>query len=564
MAEQTALDTMFKIGDWTIEPAANRLFREDQEIRLEPKVMRVLICLAERRGEVVSRHDLEAHVWAGMIVTDDAVTNTVIKLRRALGDKARNPRYIETIAKTGYRLIAEVSVPEVSTTPAAEKSPAGIAGMPQRLRRKTLIGGVGLLLGGSILWWATVPMGTSTPVTNGLPDAKPVIAVLPFENISADPEQDYFSDGITEDLITDLSKISGLRVVARNSVFAYRGSSDTEQKIGAELHARYLLQGSVRRAQGRVRINVRLTDVSDIGMRWAERYDRELKDIFRLQDEITQNVVNALQIELSSDDRKRLIRDYATGIEAYDLYLHGLDHYGRRSGESNRLAKDYFERAIAIDPAFARAYAGLALTYTINAVNGWGATLEKSLTKAEQLIEKAKGLDDSLPQAHFVAGEVQMYRRNYNAALNELARAVELKPSYADAYALTAWVLHFAGRPQKGLAAMRQAIDLNPRAPGAYQMVEGALNYELGKHAEAVRLLELAVQNNPNYQLARVFLAAAYAAAGNVEEAAWQIDEILTLNPSFTLAAVEHAAPIRDPEYKERFLRDLQRAGLSY
>jgi TolB-like protein/DNA-binding winged helix-turn-helix (wHTH) protein/Tfp pilus assembly protein PilF len=564
MAEQTALETMFKIGDWSVEPAANRLFREDQEIRLEPKVMRVLIYLVERRGEVISRHDLEAHVWAGMIVTDDAVTNTVIKLRRALGDNARNPRYIETIAKTGYRLIAEVSVPEVSAVQAEEESTTGIAGRAQRLWRKTLIGGVGLLLGGSILWWVAVPMETPTPATSDLADAKPVIAVLPFENLSADPEQDYFSDGITEDLITDLSKISGLRVVARNSVFAYRGSTDTEQSIGAELHARYLLQGSVRKAQGRVRINVRLTDVSDIGMRWAERYDRELEDIFQLQDEITQQVVNALQIELSSDDRKRLIRDYATGIEAYDLYLHGLDHYGRRSGESNLLAKDYFERAIAIDPAFARAYAGLALTYTINAVNGWGATLEGSLAKAEQLIEKAKALDDSLPQAHFVAGEVQMYRRDYNAALEELARAVELKPSYADAYALTAWVLHFAGRPQKGLAAMRQAIDLNPRVPGAYQMVEGALHYELGKHAEAVRLLELAVQNNPNYQLARVFLAAAYAASGKVEEAAWQIDEILTLNPSFTLAAVEHAAPIRDPEYRERFLRDLQRAGLSY
>ena len=564
MAEQTALDTTFKIGDWSVEPAANRLFREGREVRLEPKVMRVLIYLVERRGEVISRHDLEAHVWAGMIVTDDAVTNTVIKLRRALGDDARNPRYIETIAKTGYRLIAEVSVPEVSAVPAAEKSTTGIAGRAQRLWRKTLIGGLGLLLGGSILWWVTVPMETPTPATSDLAEAKPVIAVLPFENLSADPEQDYFSDGITEDLITDLSKISGLRVVARNSVFAYRGSTDTEQSIGSELHARYLLQGSVRRAQGRVRINVRLTDVSDIGMRWAERYDRELKDIFQLQDEITQQVVNALQIELSSDDRKRLIRDYATGIEAYDLYLQGLDHYGRRSGESNLLAKYFFERAIEIDPAFARAYAGLALTYTINAVNGWGATLEKSLAKAEQLIEKAKALDDSLPQAHFVAGEVQMYRRDYNAALDELARAVELKPSYADAYALTAWVLHFAGRPQQGLAAMRQAIDLNPRVPGAYQMVEGALHYELGKHAEAVRLLELAVQNNPNYQLARVFLAAAYAASGKVEEAAWQIDEILTLNPSFTLAAVEHAAPIRDPEYRERFLRDLQRAGLSY
>ena len=390
-----------------------------------------------------------------------------------------------------------------------------------------------------------------------------MIAVLPFENLSGDPEQDYFSDGITEDLITDLSNIAGLRVVARNSAFVYKGSTETEQQIGVELHARYVVKGSVRRADQRLRINVRLTDVEDGSIRWAERYDRNISDIFHLQDEIAQRVVSALQIELSTGDRKRLVRDYATSIEAYDVFLRGLDHYGRRSGEDNKLAKEFFERAIAIEPGYARAYASLALTYTIGAVNGWGASLEQSLAQADALIQKAGQLDDALPQVHFVAGEIAMYRRNYAAALDELARAIELKPSYADAYALMAWVLHFAGRPQEGLEAMQQAVDLNPRVPGAYYMVQGALRYELDEISEATRLLELAVESNPNYQLARVFLAAAYAAQEHLEEARWQIDEIHTLNPDFTLADVERGAPIHDPAYKERFIRDLQRAGLS-
>lgn len=544
----------FRVGEWTVDPAANRLLGADEEVRVEPKAMRVLAYLATRQGEVVTRHDLEANVWTGMIVTDDAVTNTVIKLRKALGDNARDPRYIETIAKSGYRLIAEISTPDAAAGSAPARQPSW---------SKVLFMAV-LVLAGILVFWMTAtppvlqPRGTAPTAA-----ARPSVAVLPFQNLSADPEQDYFSDGITEDLITDLSKIAGLRVVARNSVFAYKGSTETEQQIGAELRARYILKGSVRRANGRLRINVRLTDASDGSNRWAERYDRNISDIFHLQDEITQRVVTALRVELSPGDRKRLVRDYATSIEAYDLYLRGLTHYGRRSGEDNALAQEYFEQAIAIEPGFAGAYAGLALTYTINAINGWGASFEQSLAQAEGLVDKARQLDQDLPQVHFVSAEIEMYRGAYAAALDELARAIELKPSYADAYALLGWVLHFAGRPQEGLLALEQAVDLNPRVPAAYHMVQGALRYELEEISDALRALALAVDSNPNYQLARVFLAAAHSAAGQVDEARWQISEVLTLNPDFSLADVERGAPIRDPNYKERLLRDLRRAGLT-
>ena len=562
MVEHNAATTLLKLGDWTVEPAANRLFRGDKEVRVEPKVMRVLTYLVERRGEVVSRHDLETHVWSGMIVTDDAVTNTVIKLRRALGDNARSPRYIETIAKTGYRLIAETSVAEPTAQPAPGMSVPVLGGRLGRLWRKTLVAGLGLLLGGSILWWATVPVGT--PPADEAVDGVPVIAVLPFESLSADPDQDYFANGITEDLITDLSKLGGLRVVARNSAFAYRGGAEPAGEIGRQLHARYILRGSVRRAGERLRINIRLTDTEDGSNRWAERYDRKIADIFHLQDEITHHVVSALQVELSAGDRERLVRDYATNIEAYDLFLRGMDLYGRRTGEANELAKAFFERAIAIEPGFARAYAALALTHATAVVNSWGVSLDESLAQAESLTQKAMQLDDGLPQVHFAAGLVEMYRRNYAVAMDELARAIELKPSYADAHALLGWVLHFAGRPQEGLTALAQATDLNPRVPATYQLVEGALHYALEDTAEATRVLELAVGNNPSYQLVRVYLAAAYAAAGDFEEAGWQVAEVLTLNPDFSLADVERGAPIRDPDYEERFLRDLQRAGLSY
>ena len=565
MPERSIVTTTFNVGDWTIEPAANRVFRADEEVRLEPKVMRVLVYLAERHGEVVSRNDLEANVWSGMIVTDDAVTNAVIKLRRALGDNARDPRYIETIAKTGYRLIAktEATEPEAES-PTVEPAPAP-GGRLQRMWFKTLIAGLGVLLGGSILWWATVSTNAPPPAADDPSELKPVIAVLPFENLSADPEQEYFANGITEDLITDLSKLAGLRVVARNSVFAYKGSGETAVEIGSQLHARFLLMGNVRRTAEQLRINIRLIDTKDGSNRWAERYERKTTDIFRLQDEITNNVVSVLQVELSSGDRQRLIKDYATNIEAYDLFLRGQDHFGRRSGEDSVLAKEFLEAAIEIAPNFARPYASLALVYTREWwITNPGNSHKESLAIAESLARKARQLDEKLPQVHFVNAEVAMYRGDYAAALDHVSRAIELKPSYADGYALSGWILHWAGRPAEGLHAIDKAIELNPRVPGLYLLVKGALHYELEQIAEATRMLEKAVEKNPNINLARVFLAATYVANENLDDASWQVEEILALNPDFTLTYLEDAAPIRDPDYKDRFLRDLHRAGLSH
>ena len=564
MPERSIVTTTFNVGDWTIEPAANRVFRADEEVRLEPKVMRVLVYLAERHGEVVSRNDLEANVWSGMIVTDDAVTNAVIKLRRALGDNARDPRYIETIAKTGYRLIAKTEATEPEAEPPTVEPAPAPGGRLQRMWFKTLIAGLGVLLGGSILWWATVSTNAPPPAADDPSELKPVIAVLPFENLSADPEQEYFANGITEDLITDLSKLAGLRVVARNSVFAYKGSGETAVEIGSQLHARFLLMGNVRRTAEQLRINIRLIDTQDGSNRWAERYERKTADIFRLQDEITNNVVSVLQVELSSEDRQGLIKDYATNIEAYDLFLRGQDQFGRRSGEASVLAKEFFEAAIAIAPNFARAYASLALAHTRAVFDGRGVSRNESLAIAESLARKAHQLDEKLPQVHFVNAEVAMYGGDYAAALDHVSRALELKPSYADGYALSGWILHWAGRPAEGLHAIDKAIELNPRVPGVYLLVKGALHYELEQIAEATRLLEKAVEKNPNYNLVRVFLAAAYVASGNLDAASWQVEEILSLNPEFTLTYLQDVAPIRDPIYKDRFLRDLQRAGFPH
>ena len=337
-------ETSFRLGNWIVDPAANRIRRGEVESRLEPKVMSVLLLLAERHGRVVSRSDLEDWAWPRMLVTDEAVTNTLIKLRKALGDDARDPIYIETIAKSGYRLVAEVAPFEGATHEAPPaKSPMPVRPLPTVAGkvadagkdavaaaeapssgswRKTVLVVLIVLLG--LVWLVTRQFQTG-PAEQQTTAAEPhALAVLPFENLTRDPEQDYFTDGITEDLITDLSKLSSLRVVARSTVMAYRNNMDTDHQIGLELGVRYIVRGSVQRAGQRLRINVRLTDARKDRNRWAERYDRELSDIFDMQDEITARVVAALEIELAPGERQRLTHRYVTTVEAYDAvsYTH--------------------------------------------------------------------------------------------------------------------------------------------------------------------------------------------------------------------------------------------------
>jgi TolB-like protein/DNA-binding winged helix-turn-helix (wHTH) protein/Tfp pilus assembly protein PilF len=557
----------FRVADWTVDAPANRLLRDGKEVRLEPKVMSVLVYLAGHPGQVVSRDELEAGVWTGMVVGYDAVTNTVIKLRRALGDDARAPRIIETISKHGYRLIADVGPADQEKPTAHANAPA----IPERSARTTASGRYALasvagllvlLLALGLVYLHVFQSSRDGREVVSAPLQPPLIAVLPFDNPTADASQEYFSNGITEDLITDLSKVSGLLVVARESAFAYKDSAEPAGRIGRELGARFLLRGSLRRQGQQLRLNVRLIDTRDERTLWAERYDRQLDDIFRIQDELTAQIVSALEVKLAPEDRRRLTRNYAASIDAYDALLLGLAHYGRRSFEDNALAKADYERAIELDPRFARAYAALALAYSRDVVDDWAPTSQGSMERAEALAEQAMQLDPNVPQIYFVRGQIALYRGKHAEAVREVEEAIALTPGYADAYALLAWVLHYAGRPAEGLDVMERAVHLNPRMPSIYRLVRGALYYALGEHASAVDDLEQAVQMNPSYQMLRLWLAAAYAGSGRIEEAQWEAAELMALKPGFTLGYVQRVYPIRDPDYRERFLTDLGKAGL--
>ncbi|HEV8718238.1 MAG TPA: tetratricopeptide repeat protein [Candidatus Binatia bacterium] len=348
---------------------------------------------------------------------------------------------------------------------------------------------------------------TSSPLP--LPD-KPSVAVLPFTNMSGDAEQEYFSDGMTEDLITDLSKLSGLFVIARHSVFTYKGKAVKVAEVSKELGVRYVLEGSVRKAGNRVRITAQLVDAITGHHLWAERYDRELKDIFALQDEITRQIVAALRIELREAELARVRRIPTNNLTAYDSLLRGEEYLLRFTREADVQARQLFEHAIALDPEYAEAYVALGALYWREW--GWWNQNPQALERAFELVQKAVLLDDSLPQVHGLLGWVYLWRKQPELALLEGEQAIALDPNDADTYISQAQTLTFLERPAEALELVEKAMRLNPRCPAWYLGALGMAYRRMGRHEEAVVALKQALLRSPNLLIAYCELAEAYLA----------------------------------------------------
>jgi adenylate cyclase len=390
-----------------------------------------------------------------------------------------------------------------------------------------------------------------------LPD-KPSIAVLPFANMSGDAGQDYFSDGMTENLITNLSKVSGLFVIARNSVFTYKGRPVKVQDVGRELGVRYVLEGSVQKASEHVRIHAQLIDAATGFHLWAEQFDRRLDDLFALQDDVANDIIAALQLELTESERQRLANRYTKSIAAYDYYLRGEAAYERIGPLVERLdARRYFQTAIDLDPDFALAYARLALTYTGQIIGAPDASLDE----AWELAQQAMALDGSLPQVYVTLALVQGYRGRHEEAIAAAERAIALDPNYADGYVALATVQNWAGQQDDALEAIGKAMRLNPRAPGAYLSVAGQIYFHLGRYDAAIATLERVLARDPNYERVRIVLAATFAHAGRLEDAEWQVAELLTLHPELTLDSVREAFPQGDPTQLQALIDGLLMAG---
>jgi TolB-like protein/DNA-binding winged helix-turn-helix (wHTH) protein len=543
-----------RIGDWSVEPTLDALQRGAETVRLEPKAMELLLVLASRPAQVVSREELLATVWPGVVVGDEALSQVVTKLRKALGDDARVPTYIETISKRGYRLIAPVEPLEGGPTvggpvPARDR-------FPFPARAATIGALLAFLAAGAYVWQATRQQTASPALAESRAaadadrvSALPTVAVTPFDSLSDDGAQIYLARGITADLTTDLSRIAGLRVIGASRVAGQTPDAPRPKQPAA----RYVVSGSVQRAGDLLKVNVRLTDSANGQQLWSERYERAVGDLFVVQDEIVARLVAALPVRMSEAERHRLARRYTRNLEAYDYFLRGQAALLTRTHDDNEKAREMYRKALALDPGFARAYAGLALTHAADYRNHWTERGADALTRALELAETAFRIDPEILEVQWVRHE---------QAIGHLNRAIALDPSFADAYALLGSIHTFIGQPAKAIPLVRTAIQLNPEAGHLYFLVLGRAYLFRGDTEQAwINLREALARNAVNLET-HIYLAATLALTGDKSAARWEAEEIRALQPNFSIDTWLKNYPMTDEGQKQRLRTLLAQAGL--
>ncbi len=747
----------FDVGGWRVTPDEDTVRRDGRSERLEPLAMQALVYLASRAGQVVSRSDLEEAVWKGGMVSYDSVTSTVIKLRKALGDDARNPSYIATIPKRGYQLIAPVSpvadqdaampiavsesettIPHQGTTrrrlaallmadmvdysrqleadeagtiarfnaciedilnpwiqhrggrtvrmtgdgtliefpsaveatqcaidiqrgiatcnasrpvaeqlqfrmgisigdivedadnlhgsginiaarlesqcspghillseeaaaqvdgrvdaplhyvgerrlknierkirvwtvdPGASPGPAASSRLAVSMRTMLLAIAALAILTAVVAWLlparTQAPAGSEAVPASPVPPvarSTPILAVLPFAEFGSDERQNYLGDGIAEDLITDLSRLRNLTVIARSSSFRYRDKSPKAQDVRQDLGVSHLLEGSVRKAGDRLRVSVQLIDADTGHQLWAERYDRVLDDVFAIQEEIARKIVAQLSIELGSGENEHLGRPTASSFAAYNVFLKGLQRHLEYARESNEQAQSLYREAIALDPAFGRAYGALAVSMARGVASGWYENSRKVLDQALDLARTAVELDPYAPQTHWALGYTYHVRGAAEAAIAAIKRSVELAPNYADGYGMLALISNSLGKADDAIAYVKRGMVLNPFYSWDYNYNLGRALYIKGDYAAAVAELQDALERNSTPMFPRVFLTASLVRLNRLDDAEWQIMQLETDHPELTVTSLEKNMPLSEGPHKTRLIEDLRAAGMA-
>ena len=548
-----------RVGDWTVEPALNQLSATGKTVKLEPKSMAALIYLANRPGQVVSREALLSAVWPGVVVGDDSLTQVVIKLRKALADDSDEPAYIQTITKGGYRLVAPVvRAAEISSAPVRPDSEHLYA---ERKRRVMWMAGAGvaaLLLAAAGAWWIKGERATPMAATEAARLAQPTVAIRPFEALGNDPREVLLARGVTADLLTDLSKVPGLWIIG----FApMDGRAGGEAPSGAP-PVRYIVSGAVQRVDKHLRLHVHLTDAETGKQLWSERFDRPLSDLFAIQDELGPKIVGMLPAKVSQAELQRMAQRHTRNLEAYEYFQRGQAALLTRQRAGNETAREMFRRAIELDAAFARAYAGLALTYAADYRNQWSGNGAAALDRAFDMARTAHQINPDVPETYWVLAYVHAQRRQHEQALKYLETAVHLYPSFADGYALMGSVNTFVGRPADSVPLIRTAMRLDPKSGYLYFLVLGRAYLFLGDLEQARVNLEEALRRNPEYVETHVYAAALHAAAGNRTSAAWEAEEIRALQPGFSGRRWVESYPMTDSAQKRKLMQALAEVGL--
>ena len=499
--------------DFRIDLKRGELRKGEHLVPLEPQVLDLITHLVTHPGTIISRDDLIENVWSGRIVSDSAISSRINAARAALEDDGQAQRLIKTIPRKGYRFDGKVD---------------------EEGRR---------------------PLNSSTE--------KPSVAVLPFRNLSGDPDQSYFSDGITDDILTDLSRYAELFVIARHSSFSYRDTNTPVAQIAQELGVQYIVDGSIRRSGQRIRVSAQLIDPAVGNQLWAERYDRELRDIFEVQDEITTVIVNRLAGEITRQHYKRSLTKTALSVNAYDHVLKALDYVWKFDPDGNRKAIDEAEKALALDPQNARAHAVIAWANLHFRNNGFSEDIASSGKKMTEAARSALAADDREPWARTVMGwAYQWIERSTNRALAELDQAVSLNPANVYFRSLRAFSYTYAGLSKEALSELEEAMKLNPHFPLSYHIFCGRALFNLERYSEAVPHMERVRAGQPGHPNALALAAACYAADGQIDQARAAALEVQRANPKFTIGFAQAVLPFELDEERDRFLSMLQVAEL--
>jgi DNA-binding winged helix-turn-helix (wHTH) protein/TolB-like protein/Tfp pilus assembly protein PilF len=525
----------FRVGDWVADSATNELRRGEEVVRLEPRAMDLLAVLAKRPGTAVSREELLAAAWPGVVVGDEALSQAIAKLRRALGDDPRAPSYIETIAKRGYRLKSAVAITDAGTPTAPRRRTSP-------LEWTTLVALV--LAGIATALYLASDKDIRAPARNADDAAETgiTVTVLPFESIGGDGGQSYLARGIGDSLMTELGRLSGLRVINAGGVAEGQAAK----------RARYAVSGSVQREGGLLRVHTRLTDTRTGEQLWSERFERPFGELFPVQDEIIRHITQALPAKVSDAERQHLARRHTRSLEAYDQFLRAQELFLVRGPRENAEAREHYRKAIELDPGFARAYAGLALTHAMDHRLNTNTDARASLDRARELAETARQIDPDIAEVHWALGFVHAQARRHREATAELERAIALAPSFADAHALLGGIYMYMGEAEKSVRQLRQALRFRPDGGYLVYLLLGRAYYFVGDTEQALINLREAQARNPADVEVRLFMAAVLAARGDKPGAAWEMEEVRVLEPGFKLEAWLQSYPLADAGYQAR------------
>jgi TolB-like protein len=512
--------------DCVLDTDRRELHRGADLVAVEPQVFDLLVHLVRNRERVVSKDDLLASVWRGRMVSESAVGTRINAARSAVGDNGEVQRLIKTLPRKGIRFVGAV-------------------------REQDSIG--------------PVPTGVAEPLRAGLslPD-RPSIAVLPFANMSGDPEQEYFADGISEDLITGLSHIRWLFVIARNSTFVYKHRAVDVKQVSRELGVRYVLEGSVRRAGKRLRISAQLIDAMTGGHHWAERYDRELGDIFAVQDEITCSVAAAIEPHLLAAEGVRALSRSAQDLGAWELVARAQVHFLRLMRPDHEAAVDVLERAVENHPDYAPARSLLGLRLVFAAHMGWVDRDQGLLTGREHAV-RAIALDERDPWGHIALGSWALMERRTEESIAAFRRALSLNPNSAAAHSHLSHIFAFAGQDREAIQHGEHAIRLSPVDPEMAYFLGGIAiaHFTAGRFTEAAKCTTEALRLRPGFQGAQRLRCASLAQAGQIEEARSFLAEVRRDQPQISIEWIRASVPYQTPELMERFLEGMRKAGLT-